>query len=241
MNIEKIGNDNIEIKSLPSITTVDKPQELTQIVKSMNNGKISGGIFPEGSIKFIKGEMPDVSHFKPDVRVSYNPQSKKGGNNGGGDDGMSDLERRVQNLEYESQKIREQLSEIKSQNAVIVSKLDNSISKSDLLTFQTTINSAINNIPSISDIKNTVREIIKEDNISSTNDIKLIISDEMKNVPTTNDIKNIFNDSITERKLTSETKVENMLNAQKSSTIKYLIGTGIAIVAAIAGVLKLFF
>lgn len=234
MEIVKIGNDNvINIKDIPS----KKTEDFISVPSDIFSKKISGGIFYDKSIKFIRDEMQ--MPFIPDMSGN-NKGGNNGGNNGGGDDGMSDLERRVQNLESETQKIREQLTEIKFQNSAIVSKLDNSITKNDLLSFQTTINSAINNIPSISEIKNTVREIIKEDNISSTNDIKLIISDEMKKVPSTNDIKSILNETISEKKLTTETKVENLLMKQRNSTIKWVIGTGIAIIAATAGILKLF-
>jgi hypothetical protein len=151
--------------------------------------------------------------------------SKISRNNGGGDDGMSDLERRVQNLEVEAQKMREQLNEIKYQNNIISLKLENVVTKSDLLQFQNTVTSSqaqsFNQLPSVSEIK-------------------LIVSEEMKKIPSSNDIKNILNDTIKDKKLMTETQVENVMMKQRNSTIKWVIGTGIAIVAAVAGVLKLF-
>lgn len=246
MEIIRLANDNqIDIKTIPT-EQADLPSEVYDTLQ--NNEKIIGGIFNNRSIKFIRDDIPKIS-FIPDTSkyINYDYQVQKeetGGKNGGGDGGMSDLERRVQNLEFETQKIREQLSEIKYQNNAISSKLDNSVTKSDFLQFQNQISSslseAISKLPSISEIKNATREIIKEDNIASINDVKLIVSDEMKIVPSINDIKDIINEAITDKKLVSETKVENIVMKQKNSTIKWVIGTGIAIIAATAGVLKLF-
>ena len=223
MEISKITSD-IDIKSIPDEELQNLPPELSDLV---NSGKIIGGIFGDKSIRFNDENDYNKLSFIPDTTnvKDYSFKKNKGGNNDGGDGGMSDLERRVQNLETETQKMREQLSEIKYQNNAILSKLENTVSKSDLFQFQNTIISSqsqsINQLPSLSDIK-------------------VIISEEMKNVPSTNDIKNIISDVITEKKLATETKVENMLMKQRHSTIKYVVGTGIAVAGLIFTYIRFF-
>ncbi|MEQ7806146.1 hypothetical protein [Priestia aryabhattai] len=249
----KAGNDGETTINHKAI-----PEDIKRSTNSLFPAKVKGAIVGDQSIKFKDGSgnlrivygsngTPNIEHILPDIVAESFPKeynTKRTNNSGGGGNGMSDLERRVQNLEGDTQKLLQQVEEIKGQNSVISYRLENAATKTDLLQMKTEITnsilSAIKPLPSVVDIKNTIREVNKEDSITTTNDVKLIVSENLKDIPTTNDIKAVLDTTISDKKLANETVVENILMKSRTKIIVWMIATGIAFAGATAGIMKLF-
>jgi signal transduction histidine kinase len=88
-----------------------------------------------------------------------------------------------------------------------------------------------------SKLENTASKI---DLLQFQNTITETIKESLKDLPSKNDVKVIFDEVITNKKLTTETKVENIVNGSNKSLIKWMIGTGIAVIGATVGIIRLF-
>ncbi|WP_163070818.1 hypothetical protein [Priestia flexa] len=244
----------IDVNSIDDGETVinqkDIPNDLKQSLESLYLPKVKGAILGDQSIKFKEkvenirivyggsNEVPQIQHIAPNFVAEHSAKEynsiKSTNNSGGGGSGMSELERRVQNLESETQRMRHQLEDIRIQNIELSHKLDNVATKSQLNDMKNDITNsilaAIKPLPSTVEVKNIIHEVNKEDNIATTSDVKLIVANELKEVPKTNDIKAVLDTTISEKKLTSETAVENILMKSQRKVVVWVVGTGLTCV-----------
>ncbi|MEK5108602.1 hypothetical protein MHI57_18170 [Cytobacillus sp. FSL K6-0129] len=178
MDILRVGNDNsIDIKDLPQekISQID-PQHL----KLLDEEKVIGGIFNETSIRLKRGTKKNYSFSLDTVEGTVQDTTKKGRNsNGGGDDGMGDLERRVENLEFNTKKIQEQLESVKEDTLTTKMKFDGIVTKADILQLQATLTQTIQDsikpLPSENDVKVIINEVIKSNEIPDQTKVENMI------------------------------------------------------------------
>lgn len=196
MDISIIGDDNtIDIKDLPHANTVQKElphgHTVVQIephyLKSLDGEKVIGGIFNDKSIKLNRAGKKNLSFTPDSTNAAYKTNYPKGSKNGsGGDDGMGDLERRVENLEISTRKIQEQLEGIKEDTLTTKSKLEGIVTKADLLQLQVTltqtIQEAIKPLPNEDKVKVIINESIKANELPKNADVKVMINDSNKSL-----------------------------------------------------------
>ncbi|MGG3232580.1 hypothetical protein ABEP17_03540 [Priestia flexa] len=190
-------NSNIEIDSIPTEPAKKPPEEFQNFLAQLEHKKVSGGIFQDQSIKLIREEQRNGFHYnmagnginsisKSVAFTDAKSYNKDRGNNNGGDGGMSDLERRVENLEYQNRQIQEQLNDVKQQTFLINSKLDNCVTKVDLLqlenSIKTSIQEAVKLLPTESTVKTIVDDSITNKNLTTETKVENIILKSQKGV-----------------------------------------------------------
>ncbi|MFP7483396.1 hypothetical protein SFC65_04485 [Priestia filamentosa] len=256
---EILDNDNMEV-----VTFKPAPKEVKEILDNIEADNLDGGIFGEvivhpnnmkskllnslttenGLTYSLRNGHNTSSHSVTKDNLNVYNKSKKFNDGSGGDGGMSDLERRVHNLESETQKMRQQLEEIKIQNITLSHQLEGVATKSQLNDMKNDITNsilaAIKPLPSTVEVKNIIHEVNKEDEIATKSDVNLIVLEGLKDVPKANDIRAVVDTAITDKKLTSETSVENMMMKTQKSMGKWMITTAIAVGGLLFTALKLF-
>lgn len=185
MDIIRLVNDeNIKVKDIPVQETGSLTPEITNHLAG--NNKVYGGIFKDHSIKFKRNDnfnfVPD-NQKSPETHDDIKSNVTRGNNNGGGG-GMSELEKRVESLEYSNRKMGEQLTEIKQSLFIINSKLDNSVSKLDLMELQNTIThsitDAVKSLPSENDVKVLFDETVTNKNLVTETKVENIVMNSNK-------------------------------------------------------------
>jgi hypothetical protein len=182
MELVRIGKDSsINIKDIPSVDAARFELPESAFLDPINNTKVIGGIFYDKSIKFIRGEEHQQTSGLDNVQI-YQVKSNSNSKKGGGDGGMSDLERRVENLEHLTRTMQEQLTDIKQQVFLTNTKLDNTVTKVDLLQMQTTITQSI-------------QDAIKP--LPNENDVKVLFDEGIraKEIPNETKVENLVNKS----------------------------------------------
>ncbi|WP_433957004.1 hypothetical protein [Cytobacillus horneckiae] len=183
--IWRIGNDNyIEIKDIQQ----EKMAEIDpKHLKLLNEEKVYGGIFNDKSIKLNRINNNDLIFTPDSTNLKYNfKRSNDNNNSGGGDDGMGDLERRVENLEHSTRKIQEQLEAIKEDTLTTRTKMESVVTKADLLQIQTTLTQTLQDcikpLPKENDIKVLINEAIQSNQIPNQTKVENMINKSQKSL-----------------------------------------------------------
>lgn len=200
------------------------PEEIKEIIDNMEADNVDGGIFGPLVVhpsrmktkvsrslttwngltySFRNGHNTSSQSVTKDNLNVYN-NSKKFNDGNGGDDGMSGLEKRVENLEYQTRKMQETLDDVKDKTNSTYSKLENTVTKVELTQLEMSIKTAIQALPTQNDMKEIMRTVVKEEG------------------------------------LTTETKVENMMNKARNTAIIWCVGTTLTLAGVLFGALKLF-